>query len=434
MKLSADSVTVLLINVHSNCNAGDAALLEMSIRIARQTFISPRIIVAANWPEEPQYKKYGVKVVGSAFYITGSSKKSTYLRIITQTLLGISTGWLVTHHILKPESKLIPSNWRNLFRAYAESDCVMAVPGNQFGSTGTWGWPFPLTTLAVEFCYWFNKPFYVLPQSIGPLRRKWEERMLRSVYRRARLIFLRDNGSLELAKQLNLPIQKTFYMPDPAFLLTPGDRDQAIKLLNTYGYNESENCIGVTVVSRLGHSLNQSDVTQYYHDLGTSIGNILMMENVHIYFFNQVTGPTNLEDDRNANDAVRSCLEGESSRISVITQELPPSQLKACYGLMDLFIASRLHSGIFAMSMGVPTVFFGYLSKTRGLLQALGLDYWVVDLGEKDHEMLSKKIIEGWEKRKDLSIQIQSLLPDINLKLQSLPVLLRDDYEKAKWS
>jgi len=63
-----------------------------------------------------------------------------------------------------------------------------------------------------------------------------------------------------------------------------------------------------------------------------------------------------------------------------INQAVKPALLKACYGYMQAFLASRLHSGVFALGMNVPTIFIGYLSKTHGVLEALGLETNVIDL------------------------------------------------------
>ena len=73
-----------------------------------------------------------------------------------------------------------------------------------------------------------------------------------------------------------------------------------------------------------------------------------------------------------------------------------PELLRAAYGQMDLFIATRLHSGIFAIQMGVPTLFIGYLHKTRGLMEMLGMEEWMLEIGDVTEEVLWHKLEALW--------------------------------------
>jgi colanic acid/amylovoran biosynthesis protein len=423
-------MNILLVNFHSNLNAGDAALLEVSIRQFKRVFNSPHIIVAANWLFSPDDPTGEVEVIGSPYYLCGVGEKEKALKQIGSAIYGTVLCWLTANHLISPSNRAISKGWRRLFYAYRDADWVAAVPGNQFVSTGRFGWPFPLTALVIEFAHWFHKPLYILPQSIGPLKRKWERVILRSLYRKARLILLRDNQSLQLARQIHLPVEKVQYMADPAFGLAADDHDKAVNLLKEYGYIEGEAHLGITVISRMGHSLNQEEVSRYYTNLAGSLSSFISQHHIHVFFFGQVIGPTEIEDDRKANEIIRKRLSAEPSQVSIVDTQMTPSMLKACYGLMDLFVASRLHSGIFAISMGIPTVFIGYLHKTRGLLQALGLENWVIDLREQDDGLIRSKLESAWAERKQLSTMLFSMMPDIIKMTQEIPELIRVDYEK----
>jgi colanic acid/amylovoran biosynthesis protein len=219
-------------------------------------------------------------------------------------------------------------------------------------------------------------------------------------------------------------------MADPAFGLAADDHDKAVNLLKEYGYIEGEAHLGITVISRMGHSLNQEEVSRYYTNLAGSLSSFISQHHIHVFFFGQVIGPTEIEDDRKANEIIRKRLSAEPSQVSIVDTQMTPSMLKACYGLMDLFVASRLHSGIFAISMGIPTVFIGYLHKTRGLLQALGLENWVIDLREQDDGLIRSKLESAWAERKQLSTMLFSMMPDIIKMTQEIPELIRVDYEK----
>ena len=419
---------ILLVNFHSKANAGDAALLDVSILLFKQAFDAPQIGVAANWlfsPEDP-----AVAVIGSPYYLCGVGAKRKAWAQLWSALYGALLGWLVAHRLLSASHPAIPAGWSQLFCAYRDADWVAAVPGNQFVSTGRFSWPFPLTALSIELAHWFHKPVYILPQSIGPLKRSWERVVLRSLYRRARLILLRDHQSMQFARQLHLPPDKVQYMADPAFGLAPEARAAAVQALQAYGFVEGEPSLGITVISRMGHSLNQDEISSYYTNLAAALSDFIQQHHVHLFFFSQVVGPTAIEDDRQANHLIQEKLRAASSQVSLVDQPLPPAMLKACYGLMDLFVASRLHSGIFSMAMGTPTVFIGYFHKTRGMLEALGLERWVIDLKDQNEARIRRKLEEAWTERAPLSTTLKGMMPGVIAMTQQIPVLIRADYEK----
>ena len=56
----------------------------------------------------------------------------------------------------------------------------------------------------------------------------------------------------------------------------------------------------------------------------------------------------------------------------------------------DMFIGTRMHSNIFALAGGVPTIAISYLHKTTGIMEDLGLSDWVIAI----EEFTSERAIE----------------------------------------
>ena len=59
-----------------------------------------------------------------------------------------------------------------------------------------------------------------------------------------------------------------------------------------------------------------------------------------------------------------------------------PSLVKGMTGLCHLFVAVRLHAGILALGMGVPTVVIAYASKAPELLRSVGEEDRLVDIAD----------------------------------------------------
>ncbi len=192
--------TVLIANVHSSRNIGDQALLESAFMILRMAFGKPRLLVSVNWPDEPYFKQAdGFETFPSPLALVGGATNRSKWKQALGILRGSLAGWLEARGFHGLSTRIGGPGWNRLFQAYRDADLIVGVSGNIFLSTGKFGWPFLTGALSVELAHWFRKPFYVLPQSIGPLKRNWERKLLRSIYGRARQVFLRDQVSLRVS-------------------------------------------------------------------------------------------------------------------------------------------------------------------------------------------------------------------------------------------
>jgi len=421
------SPVVLIINFHSTRNAGDLALLLSNRQLLQEAFGNPRIIVSANWPDEEAYAEYGFEVVPSPWALAGVRPENPLPKQIV-ALIGTYIALWQHRRYQAPLESTANQPWKRLHSAYATADVVVGVSGNQFYSSGKYGWPFPATYASVSLAHAFQKPLYILPQSIGPLRRQWERRMLAKGYGRARRIYLRDSISLRLAGELGLPMENVSYAPDPAFDLAPADPMEATNLLQTWGADMTKPKLGVTVIAPMGRSFVTAEVKNYYAVLEQTLTRFLQCYTAQVVLFNQVSGPTANENDGEAAAALCSRLKAQGLEAVHINQVVRPAQLKASYGLMQAFLASRLHSGVFALGMNVPTVFIGYLSKTRGMLQALELENNVIDLKDLKEQDLWEKLSYTWEHATQERRALEVKMPAIKVSSHAPAQGIREDF------
>lgn len=400
---------ILLVLVHSTQNAGDLALLSISIKLLKRYFPNAGFIISSNYPDERRYRQEGYPVVASPLALVGKSYGYPAFLQVIRFALGCIYAIL-----FKTNLRIIPHKWEALFEAYENSDIVIAVPGNQIFSTGKLGWPFPATMLSLALAHYFKKPLFILPQSIGPLRRWWERQLFRLVYSRAQLIYLREKNSLELAHSLGIPHNKTSYAPDPAFILEAEPKEDAQRLLKAYGWDPNKPALGITVIAPMGKSLDSKLIRNYYRTLEEVLPQFASAHQLQIVFFCQVTGPTALEDDRIPSRVVYNGVRSKHVNTILIEEPLPPSMLKACYGEMQIFLASRLHSGIFSLGMKVPTLFIGYLPKTSGVLKSIGLEKYGLDLMNLSPEALLEILEQTWKEKEEIASALPGILATLS--------------------
>lgn len=411
------TIRILLINVHSTKNAGDLALLEMALTQLGQAFDAPDFTIVSNFPKEDYFQEHNLRVVASPWWICGRGRQASNGRQLLSWLRGLAEiGGLRHLHLAggKP--------WRDLLHVYQQTDLVVGVSGNQVLASGKFGWPFPLTMLSADLAHYCKKPFYTLPQSLGPFYRDWERGWVKTSYGRGRLIFVRDEISLHVMQKLGLSVDRIKYAPDPAFLLPATEPGQAELLLRKWGYQEEQPALGVTVLPMMGRWFDSRTRETYYASLAAVLSRMHAEFGIQVFLFPQVFGPTQYEDDRHGAGKVIELAGADADFLHLVDEGLAPNVLKACYGQMDLFLASRLHSGIFSLGMGIPTIFIGYLTKTRGMLTSLGLADWMIQIEEIREEDLWQKMAWAWSQREMMKQELANRLPEI-CRAASLPAV-----------
>ena len=417
------SPKILLVNFHSTMNAGDLGLLISARGFLLSAFPFCEIIVSANWPDEPAYWENDFTVVPSPWSLSGlNTNASTFQQLRKFALTGIKLYRADSKHVFDdPDVNRLRS-------AYTEADIIVSVPGNQFYSSGRFGWPFPVSILGVLLADRYKKPLVVLPQSIGPLKRWWERMLLRRAYGSATRIFLRDEKSLELAEELGLPNGKVSYSPDLALGLQSGDPTLALEILLKAGVDLARPKLGVTLITKMNRSFDSQAIQNYYGVLETSLANFARENFVQLIFFDQVTGPTPVEDDRIPTVRMVDRLQRVGIDALHINTRLPPDLLKACYGQMDIFLASRLHSGIYAMGMTVPTLFIGYLTKTQGLVRSLKIEDDFIDISDLNEASARAKLENLWENRATRRAHLANVLAQARQQQAESVELLKKDF------
>lgn len=186
--------------------------------------------------------------------------------------------------------------------------------------------------------------------------------------------------------------------------------------------------LGITLIAPMGRSLISSQVDNYYSVVTAGLEKFLMAYNAQVIIFNQVSGPTQGENDSHYSQRICQALQAKSLDIIHVNEQLDPRTLKACYGLMNAFIASRLHSGIFSLSMQVPTLFIGYLSKTKGVLTACGLEENLIEIKNLTLDLLWEKLEILWQDQEQNKQKIQAVLPQILSETTRPQCFIREDY------
>ncbi len=402
---------VLVINAHSYRNAGDAALLEVAINQIHQIGKIDNVTVSLDDP----YNYVGPgRPVGS---LITWIKRGAHWRICR--LLYLSFAAMVSvlfykyvgHALFLP----MPRGWRETIEAYLRAEVVFTKPGGFLYSSGH-GLSFIISTYSMILALAAGKPLYILPQSIGPLHHQWERLLVRFIFSKARMGFVREPISILELQKCGLQPEKYRLIPDMAFAFPSASLDEAKSWLRDVENIDIESLdrplMGITLINWAGQNRNFRFQRRYEDACAAAIHFFLEQWGGQVFFFPQVCGPLEIQDDRIVARRVVNSL-SDPDHCILIKNQPPPQIMKALYGFMDIFIATRLHSAIFAWSQEVPTIAISYQPKTIGVAQMLGLEDWVIDIEDVTSDSLSEMLINLWGKRREMKAYLHKVIPNL---------------------
>jgi colanic acid/amylovoran biosynthesis protein len=440
---------ILVINIHSSNNAGDHVLNQMGIRLLHENFPEASITLAINDPAS--YAPYlqahqrrgdipaGLHMVDSFFTWFLRRPKGSRLAVLGYAVvmvwhlwLSILTAWRFRGGVKTNRFALPASRWASV-QAYLEADMVVSCAGNFLVSRGYYGGITLLMPVFTIFYAWLvGKPVYMMPQSIGPFWRAWERVVIRWLLKHIPVIEVRDLNSAEFVRSLGFPQDEVHLLPDIAFLYRGDPTVTPNSVLRRYGLQVPHHrpLLGVTMIHWGAQNLLFGGQAQYEAAIAAAARYFVEEIGGTVLLFPQVWGPALIDDDRIPAKRVKEQLTTfpQAEQVISIDDAFDADSLKAMYSSMDLFIGSRLHSGIFALGEHVPTLCIAYTHKTWGVMRMLGLERWVVDIDSVQPAQVCAMLARLWAERHQVRAHLFQTLPGVRQQALTAGQLISDHY------
>lgn len=439
---------ILIVNIHSVRNAGDHALLQAAIQQLRRRFPNSTITLSMN--DQEGYRG-SAEAVDSFLHwfrrqdVHGSPLRSwrwfaipvLLIRLLVTAILYRQRGYrsmfaprYEQQRGEKQGAEQQSNEQQALLRAYVDADLVVSCPGGYLYSTGKLGLWFLVTLLTLAFPIWLGKPVYLLPQTIGPLQHPWERWLLRRILPKVRQIYVRDEYSRNLLETIGVHQPQIYVTPDLAFGYQEEERVTGAELLRNIGVDPEHDrpLLGVTLLNWAGMESSFHGQEAYEAAVATAIHTFLAQHGGKAVLFAQVRGPALAEDDRLPARRVQQQLRELGTNVVVVEEDVTTAQLKAAYSYMTLFMGSRLHSNIFALTSGIPVIAIAYLPKTRGVMRMLGLERWVVNIEHVEGAPLYELLNELYSDREMVRAQIQTAIATQQSTITAMSRSLYEDY------
>lgn len=414
---------ILLINGHTFVNAGDAALISVATSQLETAFPGSRVTCVMN---DPLSHPNQSRVLES---LTGWIRPGGDWNIIrlAWSLPATIIPFLSYRLFGKPWLWLTPRQIRALVIAYTEADIVVSIPGGFVYSSGR-GIALLITFYSWAMALLAGKPLYILPQSIGPLHRNWECRLLRFFLTKAQLVMVRETISIEQLNKCRIKCQQAL-VPDLAFSLANASDEETTSWFQTIGLSLATNqpLLGITVIDWAAQNVSFKRQAEYEQAIIEVVRYFINMLHGRVIFLPQCIGPTPGEDDRIPGRRIVEQLTELSESICLVEEQPEPALLKAVCGKFDLFIGTRMHSNIFALANEVPVIAIGYLHKTQGIADMVEMSDWVLDINQIDPTQLVQKTTQIWEFREAIKSRLAIIIPDLRSKSARAGQMIAED-------
>jgi colanic acid/amylovoran biosynthesis protein len=418
---------ILLLNVHSPQNAGDLAILQQTIAYLEAAFPGHSLTATVN-DRQRQGLPDGVTYVDSLtrWLVRDGSNGEWRWRKSSAPLYG---AWLSTAALLYRFGRwrLLPRRHerRTVLTAYYDADLVAVIGGGHLYARHALNIAFIWLWLGIVLAVLMGKPVVMLPQSYGPLPGWLQRRLLRWLLDRCALVVSREYRSLEMLAEIGVRCQVPV-LPDLAFSSAEANKEQVHEAIFPYLplTTTPRPVVGMTLMDWSGQNPRFHGQQQYEAAIVALIRHIRERYDARVMLFAQCSGPTAAQDDRIISRRIIASA-GPDPEIIFVDRPLSPELLKGAYRSLDLLVATRMHSAIFALSSGVPTLAIGYLHKSVGIMEMLGLTRHVVDIDSLSTEQLLSSFDSLWCERDEVRRHARSRVSAMQGTLAYLPALIR---------
>lgn len=380
---------ILIANVYSYKNKGDAAIVISLLREARRVFPGADVMVQTADALHDE-GKYDAPITHSLLWTLLSRVRSRpmplRLWVLTRGLLGLYAYLGLYQLFGRAPLFVVPKNLWPFITENSQADLVIACGGGylrtQSSSLEDW-LLLKVTCLNFVAAKRLGKPVFLYSQSIGPVHGARQLRMLRRALNQVDLIEPREDVSVKFLKSLNLttPIIPT---ADPALLLGGTGRFPA----GVATLHEGRLHVGLTVRKwfKTDHELEN-----YVESVAQTLDYLIEQYNAEIFYIPQVIAENFGDDDRVIARRVWDNVRNQA-RFTVIEADLHPFEMIGFCAQLDMFIGTRMHSNIFALVNHVPVVAIEYEHKTRGIMRGLGLEPLTIDIRDVTFPALRERV------------------------------------------
>lgn len=308
-------------------------------------------------------------------------------------------------------------------RRMADADVIASIAGGDSFSDIYGIGRFMYVSLPQLLAVILGKKLVLLPQTIGPFKGVIPKIIARIILQRAAVIYSRDHAGLGETRDLlgsGNTNGKVRFCYDVGFVVDPvkpGVMD--LDGLQERGNGDSP-VVGLNVSGLLfmgGYTQNNMfglrvDYRKLAYDV---IEHLINKKGATVLLVPHVFGTkAHAESDSAVCELIYTELKKKyQNKLYMVRGSHDQGEIKYIIGLCDLFIGSRMHACIAALSQNIPAVAIAYSKKFIGVLQTINAEACVADPRELDSKDVLGVIDRVYEQRASIQRQLERTMPAV---------------------
>lgn len=381
----------VVINAYSVRNAGDAAIMLATEELFSRTAGAETAISTRHHAEDKEfYSTYGIETVPPLMPFPVRGHASGWRRAAVLVLGGLLALLLAALYRLTPSLAAILARLLHYhgFTAVARAEVVaIAGGGYLYSSRRRVNLSFIHALAQVAISSIMGKPIVMMPQSVGPLPKVTDRRLLRWAFRAIDPVVVRDDESVVLVEQV-LPEKTVRLVPDVVFAglpPAPGNESASSPLAGSI-----HRVLIVVMDWTWARSVGPNILDEYITKIAW-VADRLIRDGHEVVLGGNSRMPEQDQDDFAVAARIMALMTpADTDRVTLLRDDLSFADWRAELASADLVIGTRLHSCIVAMVEGTPAIALAYQPKTQGTYALLHLSELCMDVERFDRNSLNQ--------------------------------------------
>lgn len=415
---------ILIVNMYSKKNNGDAAILSVLIEQLQKAF--PKALLQISILEKDNETTFeNIPLVNAFLSFVISENKSIikkYSKIFYYFCISIFWSYIVRSTSRKID-RVLPSQLKELLHVFNASDLVVAVGGGYLRGKNNVEESINLLYLLLPLIVGkiLRKKVILHAQSIGAFGNIFQEKSVGFILKYMDLILVREDYSLKKTLKMDIQKSKIIRTGDAAFLFSAGHVDEVS--IKKAIERKANKVLGLTVRKWLDGKRQH----QYEKAIAAFVTYVVREKKMDVVFIPQVTTSVYGDDDTKAAADIIQILPNDVHVTNVI-QPYSHHELKALYSQLDFLVGTRLHSVIFSITSGIPAIAIQYEYKTGGILKDLLLSDWVIKIEDITVEILIEKFNALINNEKEYKKNLQIVIPEYINNVSKMVDIFQSSY------
>ena len=394
------SVKILVSKVLPACYKGDLAIAKSMLATISQTRPDWELLILCRRPlkDADIFSPYG-KVYGELFPPRGSLPGGVVFTRVLRYLL-----WLIF------QIPCLDNQGREYVNLCREANILVFCGGGSPGGYGVTNL-FLHAAMPILMAKRLHKPVCLSGLTIELPKRKLDRLLTRFILKQVDLISLREMLSVNSLEKLGVQTKRVV-TADWAFLLDNTSSEPVSTPLENLGVPDNDSLlIGMNLRDQgSGDSDGKTRVGSAYATTLTKAITEILEQTEAVIVVVSMNVPSDLKFANLIYEQLPNSLQ---TRVILADNSYSPEQIKSIISAMDIFIGTRLHPTLFALSSQVPSIAIHHLIKVKGLMKLFGLEKYFLEVDSLTPQSLNDKVQELIVNQEDIRQEISNKLPSV---------------------